>query len=113
MSLGLGKIIFPFREITRKENEKEMGTMKKEPWEGQKCTWRGSQEKKHPDLSLLQFSDPLLVLPIGQTQPEIRRQGSLGSAGTRNHSSEHRAGWAQVILIKSPIPVWIWWERAK
>ena len=46
MSLGLGKMIFPFREITRKENEKEMGTMKKEPWEGQKCTWRGSQKKK-------------------------------------------------------------------
>ena len=45
MSLELGEIIFPFREITTKENEKEMGTMKKEPWKEQKCTWRGSQGK--------------------------------------------------------------------
>lgn len=29
------------------------------------------------------------------------------------NGSEHRAGWAQVILIKSPIPVWIGWEKAK
>ena len=53
--LGLGKIIFPFREITRKENGKEIGTMKKEPWEGQKGTWRGSQEKKPQDYRKVSF----------------------------------------------------------
>lgn len=27
--------------------------------------------------------------PLGKTQPEIREQGSLDSAGNRSHSSEH------------------------
>lgn len=41
------------------------------------------------------------------------------SMDTRGHllapfnSSEHIAGWAQVILITSPIPVWIWWGMSQ
>lgn len=40
-------LFFPFREIREKENEEEMGTVKKGTWEEKKChTGRGPGAKK-------------------------------------------------------------------